>query len=70
MKNVFIVKNSDKERYKKICSFNDMIVWYQNEKFSIIAPCYLPYKLIYRYIRKLFPHEFIVNNMLEIGAIG
>jgi len=70
MKNIFIVKNSDKAKYKKILSFDDMIVWFDNGKYSVIAACYEPYDKMYRYIKTKFPFEFIVNNMLEIGAIG
>lgn len=70
MKNIFIVENSDRKKYKRTLSFDDMIVWFDNGKYSVIAACYEPYDKIYRYIRKLFPYDFIVNNMLEIGAIG
>lgn len=67
---VFLVKNEDKTRYKKLLSFDDNIVYFQNEEYSVIAACYEPLDYIYRWIKKKFPDEFVVNNMLTIGAIG
>lgn len=64
-KDFYLVKNCRRSLIDKILEKDDMIVWYNDNEYKVIAPCYLPYKDVYKYIMRLFPYSFITNNIMR-----
>jgi len=53
MEKIIIEKNSDN------------IIWYEDDKIQIIAPCYYGLLQIYQIIKKYTNNKLIVNNIIN-----